>query len=97
MELIYLNLRKILLSSALSLGMLVSAAPVLATSSSSEVIVKSDEYDYDRNTISVVLYDSIRPNLYGVFWNGIPLQKDGELLDIDLTVDTYVGYPSCLQ
>lgn len=58
---------------------------------------ESDEYDYDRNTISVVLYDSIRPNLYGVFWNGIPLKKDGELLDIDLTVDTYVGYPSCLQ
>lgn len=47
MELIYLNLRKILLSSALSLGMLVSAAPVLATNASSEVVVKSDEYDYD--------------------------------------------------
>lgn len=46
MELIYLNLRKILLSSALSLGMLVSTAPVLATNASSEV-VKSDEYDYD--------------------------------------------------
>ncbi|MEN4815398.1 hypothetical protein ABEG99_19065 [Bacillus velezensis] len=42
-----MNLRKILLSSALSLGMMAAASPVLATSSSSEVIVKSDEYDYD--------------------------------------------------
>ncbi|MEA1004908.1 hypothetical protein ABRD05_16410 [Bacillus velezensis] len=42
-----MNLRKILLSSALTLGMMAAASPVLATSSSSEVIVKSDEYDYD--------------------------------------------------
>ncbi|WP_276736001.1 hypothetical protein [Bacillus sp. (in: firmicutes)] len=42
-----MNLRKILLSSALTFGMLLSSAPVLATSSSSEVVVKSDEYDYD--------------------------------------------------
>ncbi|MBU8803341.1 hypothetical protein NST56_10285 [Bacillus sp. FSL R5-0560] len=42
-----MNPRKILLSSALTFGMLISAVPALATSSSSEVVVKSDEYDYD--------------------------------------------------
>ncbi|MGG4380203.1 hypothetical protein ABEW22_19265 [Bacillus velezensis] len=42
-----MNPRKILLSSALTFGMLTSAVPALATSSSSEVVVKSDEYDYD--------------------------------------------------
>ncbi|MED1818983.1 MULTISPECIES: hypothetical protein [Bacillus subtilis group] len=42
-----MNPRKILLSSALSFGMLISAVPVLATNASSEVVVKSDEYDYD--------------------------------------------------
>jgi len=42
-----LNPRKTLLSSALTFGMLISAVPALATSSSSEVVVKSDEYDYD--------------------------------------------------
>ncbi|MEC1548802.1 hypothetical protein P9D77_10775 [Bacillus rugosus] len=46
-----MNLRKILLSSALTFGMLLSAAPVLATSSSSEVVVKSIGYDYDYDTI----------------------------------------------
>ncbi|WP_413287301.1 hypothetical protein [Bacillus mojavensis] len=42
-----MNPRKILLSSALTFGMLISVVPALATSSSSEVVVKSDEYDYD--------------------------------------------------
>ncbi|PLR94209.1 hypothetical protein [Bacillus halotolerans] len=42
-----MNPRKTLLSSALTFGMLISAVPALATSSSSEVVVKSDEYDYD--------------------------------------------------
>ncbi|MED4861438.1 hypothetical protein [Bacillus atrophaeus] len=42
-----MNPRKILLSSALTFGMLISAVPALATSSPSEVVVKSDEYDYD--------------------------------------------------
>ncbi|MEC3756633.1 hypothetical protein NSS75_10260 [Bacillus sp. FSL K6-1012] len=42
-----MNPRKILLSSALTFGMLISAVPALATSSSSELVVKSDEYDYD--------------------------------------------------
>ncbi|MGN7374806.1 hypothetical protein ACTHPZ_11590 [Bacillus halotolerans] len=42
-----MNPRKMLLSSALTFGMLISAVPALATSSSSEVVVKSDEYDYD--------------------------------------------------
>lgn len=42
-----MNPRKILLSSALTFGILISAVPALATSSSSEMVVKSDEYDYD--------------------------------------------------
>ncbi|AJO58507.1 hypothetical protein P4V37_06335 [Bacillus subtilis] len=42
-----MKIKKILLSSALSFGMLISAVPALAAGTSSEVAVKSDEYDYD--------------------------------------------------
>ncbi|PRS17370.1 hypothetical protein [Bacillus halotolerans] len=42
-----MNPRKILLSSALTFGMLISAVPALATNISSEVVVKNDEYEYD--------------------------------------------------
>lgn len=41
-----MKIKKILLSSALSFGMLISAV-TLAAGTSSEVAVKSDEYDYD--------------------------------------------------
>ncbi|MEG7281656.1 hypothetical protein [Bacillus sp. 0909A] len=42
-----MNLKKILLSFALSFGILISAVPALAASNSSEAAVKNDEYDYD--------------------------------------------------
>ncbi|MFP3381883.1 hypothetical protein SB767_36810, partial [Bacillus sp. SIMBA_069] len=42
-----MKIRKILSCSALSFGMLISAVPALAAGTSSEVAVKSDEYDYD--------------------------------------------------
>lgn len=43
-------------------------------------------YTYETSTISIVLYDSLQPNLYGVFWNGIPLQKDGVRLGVEITL-----------
>lgn len=42
-----MNIRKILLSSALSFGMLLSAVPAFAAGNPSEVAVKNEEYDYD--------------------------------------------------
>ena len=59
--------------------------------------IETSERDYSKNKISILLYDSIQPNLFGLFWDGVPLQKDGELLDVNLTVNTYTGVPECLR
>ncbi|BEV37459.1 hypothetical protein ABRY75_09710 [Bacillus stercoris] len=42
-----MNIKKTLLGSVLSFGMLISAVPALAAENSPEVAVKNEEYDYD--------------------------------------------------
>ena len=58
---------------------------------------ETQESDYSKNEISIMLYDSIQPNLFGIFWDGVPLQKNGELLDVGLRVHTSTEIPKCLQ